>query len=347
MSERSAPDGTATMQGAGPAGARALAAVAGHAARLPEEPALFHPDGLDVRWRSWRGLADQVAGGVAALRRVLEGAGSGADEGGPAVALSWRCHPDAVAAWLAIHGAGARPVPVISPAEAVDAVCAAWLLQPEERPPVFEGAGGGREAPVEVVSLPPAAVPGERRRGTPAPLPPWSDGSGESGPKAGPEPGSLAARIECAAASSEAAGRAQRPGAREIVLAHLDLNRDLQDGSRRSGDEALLSWALITGAALLLEPDPRAVAGSAAWARPTLVAAGAQPLAELVRWLRGREGRPGPRWLASLRRSRTRRPFGRLRLLVVLGPGRLPVDDVPFWADRGVAVLRAEPPEAA
>jgi hypothetical protein len=24
----------------------------------------------------------------------------------------------------------------------------------------------------------------------------------------------------------------------------------------------------------------------------------------------------------------------------------VPVDDVPFWADRGVVVLRAEPPEA-
>jgi hypothetical protein len=80
------------------------------------------------------------------------------------------------------------------------------------------------------------------------------------------------------------------------------------------------------------------------------VAAGAQPLAELARWLRGRAGRSRGSGLlgrlAGLRRPRVRRPFGRLRLLVVLGPGRVPVDDVPFWADRGVVVLRAEPPEA-
>ncbi|HUP43282.1 MAG TPA: hypothetical protein VM599_08740, partial [Thermoanaerobaculia bacterium] len=55
----------------------------------PEEPALFYPEGLDVRWRSWGALADQVAGGAAAL------AGSGLPAGA-AVAFRWRPAPDAV-----------------------------------------------------------------------------------------------------------------------------------------------------------------------------------------------------------------------------------------------------------
>lgn len=321
-----APGSTERMQGADrgegrvrPSAAATWLAVLGRAARHPEEPALFHPDGFDVRWRSWRVVAEQAGEGATALRRALP------EPPEPRVALSWRAHPDAVAGYLAIVAAGGRPVAVAAPAEAVAAGCAAWLVQPEEAPPDF-----GRSEAVPTVSLPEAAGAG-------AAAAPDTPGPAVDPPA---EVAALGARIARAAAASDAAGATLRPGAREIALAHLDLHRP--------GDEAFLGWALATGAALVLEPDRRAVTSFAAWARPTLVAAGAHELAELARWLRGRvEGRSVRARLArrlaarSARPAGARRPFGRLRLLVVLGDGRLPVDDVPFWADRGVAVVRA------
>ncbi len=304
-------------------GAAAWLAVLERSDSRPEEPALFHPDGLDVRWRSWRVVAEQAGEGAAALRRVLPEAPAEA----PRVAFAWRAHPDGVAAYLAILAAGGRPVAAATPGEAAAGGWAAWLVQPGEVPPDFEGS----EA-VPAVVLPEAdstrsaAVPAEDRARVDPPA----------------EVASLGERIGRAAAASDAAGTAFPPGAREIALAHLDL--------RRPGDELFLGWALAAGAALVLEPDRRAVASFAAWARPTLVAAGAHELAELARSLRGRVEERGAwsrlgRRLAtrSPRPSRARRPFGRLRLLMVLGDGRLPVDDVPFWADRGVAVVRAVP----
>lgn len=296
------------------------AAVSRHRDRAPEEPALFYPHGLDVRWRSWRAVAAQVAAGAAALRRA-------AVEPEAPVAFSWRCHPDALAAFLAIRHAGALAVPVADPVEALGAGCATWLLHPEENPPAGDP---GALAGLDLVYLPEAPAPWERQGVDEAPAVarrPSTD--------APPDPDveravALDARVRRTAAGADAAGRPRREGEREIVLANLDLRRD--------GDRGLLAWALVTGAALLLEPDARTVPATAAWARPTLVAAPARPLGELVRSLRVRPGRP-------LRRSRGRRPFGRLRLVVVLGPGRLPVDDVPEWADLGVGVLRAEAAE--
>lgn len=321
------------MQAAGRGEAPALAgtAAAWHAVldlaqRHPEDPALFHPDGFDVRWRSWRTLAVQAAEGARAVRKLLAG-GAGAP---PRIAITWRSHPDAVAAYLAVLAAGGRPVAVSSPAEATAAGCVGWLLQPGEAPPAFEASEG-----MSVASLPEA----DGRQA--ADLPAATDAAVD--PPA--EVASLGERIARAAAASDAAGSPLRPGAREIAFAHLDL--------RRPGDEAFLGWALANGAAIVLEPDRRAVASFAAWARPTLIAAGAHELADLARNLRGRGNAPEAwtrftRWLARLlprapRPARARRPLGRLRLVVVLGEGRLPVDDVPFWADRGVAVVRAVP----
>lgn len=153
--------------------------------------------------------------------------------------------------------------------------------------------------------------------------------------------------LDPAGAPAGAPPPAPAPGTagRQIVLAHLDL--------RRPEDEACLGWVLVTGAALVLEPDLRAVPGSAAWARPTVVVAPATALAELARRLRTTTSRPG-RVLGGLRMlvgpaggSGAAAPFGRLRRVIVVGDGRLPVDDVPFWAERAVSVLRAAPVGAA
>lgn len=312
----------------------------------PEEPALFYPDGLDVRWHSWGDLAEQVAGGAAALAAL-------ALPGGSRVALRWRTEPDAVAADLAIQAVGLVAVPVTAAAEAVSAGSAAWLLGPD--------------APAPEGDLPAARLPEARRwpGGRPSEVPEawpatggvWVTGAGsaESGAELGADPGvdprggrvvdppelservrDLRGRLERAAAGAEAvvpgAGRAprsRRAGRREIAVASFDL--------RAADGRTFLAWSLVVGAALFLEPDPRILPGSVEWARPTLAAGEARALAELGRRLRSRE-EARPRFFR--RRSRAGLPFGRLRLLLVLGTGRLAVDDVAFWAGRGVAVVR-------
>ena len=280
--------------------------------RDPEEPALFYPDALEVRWRSWGALADQVAGGAAALATL------GLAPGAP-VAFRCRTAPDAVAADLAIQAAGLAPVPVADPAEAAAAGPAAWLLLPGEPAPAAAAA--------PAVELPAAPRPGRsgRRRPEREPLPaPASVGELERARR-------LGERLERAAADVAAAVSGGRRAPREIALASFDL--------RAPAGRTFLAWALLTGAALYLEPDSRALPGAAVWARPTLVAGPARSLVELAREVRRREERR-PRWFQ--RRSGPRLPFGRLRLLLVLEEGRLPVDDVAFWAGRGVAVLRVD-----
>lgn len=315
------------------AAASVLEALDLHLRHAPEDPALFYPDGLDVRWRSWRALAEQARSGAVALTAAGVGPGDG-------VAFRWRCAPDAVAADLAVLGAGGSSAPVAGPADPAAAGCAAWLLQPGEPPP---------ETTLPVVALPEAQPPWARRsEAAPSGFPAPAGGAArvvEGGGGAGGGPGvrelsaeevlagarELGARLRAAVAAAEAGATVGRPRrGREIALASFDL--------RTRGGRGLLTWALVTGAALFLEPDPRALPGSTAWARPTLVAADAAPLVELARQIRRREQ-------GRLRRLRRRRgpphPFGRLRLVIVLGGGRLPVDDVPFWAERGVVVLRA------
>ncbi|HSL81597.1 MAG TPA: AMP-binding protein [Thermoanaerobaculia bacterium] len=325
--------------------------VLARAGESPEEPALFFPEEMDVRWRSWGALAAQVAGGAEALAELGLPAGE-------CVAFRWRPEPDAVAADLAIQAAGLVSVPILSsgagapPAGAApEPGTAARLLLPGESAPE-----GGGPAP----RLPEAVGPGRgprrgregKARGDREPPPPACPGGawvldGEppeapGAPRRGAARGAgdllarardLEERLERAVAGAAAVVSAGRrgPGAgeREIALGNFDL--------RYADGRTFLAWALATGAALLLEPDPRVLPGAAAWARPTLVAGEARPLGELGRRVRSLEAER-PRLFR--RRSRSVLPFGRLRLLLVLGTGRLAVDDVAFWAGRGVAVVR-------
>jgi hypothetical protein len=148
----------------------------------------------------------------------------------------------------------------------------------------------------------------------------------------------------------QAAGRPVRVRGRAVTSKELGAMAAAIQGAlpeRRSGREilvlggslddpvtrALLSWATVAGAALLLEPDAGNVLGSAVWARPTLFAGSAAEVA-------------GLRIAAERQKSRLRRllgfppglPFGRLRALLVTGPDPLPAADEGFWRDRGVAV---------
>lgn len=105
---------------------------------------------------------------------------------------------------------------------------------------------------------------------------------------------------------------------REILVA----GRSLFDPT----DRALLAWATVAGAAVLLEPQPGARAATAAWARPTLFHGTAEEIASLRR-LAG----SGRRWWCRTPGL----PFGRLRVLFVTG-GDLPEEEAAFWKGRGV-----------
>lgn len=328
--------------------------VFSRAEETPEEPALFYPEGLDVRWRSWGALAAQAAGGAEALAALGLPAGD-------RVAFRWRPDPDAVAADLAIQAAGLVSVPAAAPGASaapsggpsVEVEHAARLLAPGEPEP-----GEGRSA----ARLPAASEtgPGLARRsggrGVPAAAGrpdrssaggAWVVDDGRLDPGTVPRQGAVLGQAELlarardlgerleraasgAAAVVAAARRSAGAGEREIAVASFDL--------RASDGRTFLAWALATGAVLFLEPDPRVLAGSVVWARPTLMAGEARSLGELGRRLRSREA---TRRRPFRRRSRSMLPFGRLRLLLVLGTGRLAVDDIAFWAGRGVAVVRA------
>ena len=102
---------------------------------------------------------------------------------------------------------------------------------------------------------------------------------------------------------------------------------------------ALLSWATVAGAALLLEPDPGNVVGMAVWARPTVFAGS---LDDAVR-LRLAAQRHEQSWPRRLARKLGRRfgfrpglPWGRLRALLLTEPGPLPQEDENYWRERGV-----------
>jgi hypothetical protein len=125
-------------------------------------------------------------------------------------------------------------------------------------------------------------------------------------------------------------GLVARAQALEAVLPPArDLGRSRREvlvlpaGLPEPADRVLLTWSLLAGAALVLEPEPAAVVGTALWARPTLFYGDPPRLAAFRRAAAG-----APR--AALRR---------LHSLVVTGPAPLAAGDVAFWQARGVAVV--------
>lgn len=92
-------------------------------------------------------------------------------------------------------------------------------------------------------------------------------------------------------------------------------------------DRALLAWAIVAGAAVLLEPQPQARAATAAWARPTLFHGTAEEIIALRRFAGS-----GKRWW----RRTPGLPFGRLRVLFLTGDAPLPESETTFWKSRGV-----------
>jgi hypothetical protein len=140
--------------------------------------------------------------------------------------------------------------------------------------------------------------------------------------------GTLALTASDLAQAAEAICRVlpERPG-REILV--------LGGAPDQPATRALLSWATVAGAALLLEHDPGSVVGSAVWARPTLFAGAAEEIAGLRRAAERQE----QGWLRRLRKQGPRRQPPRGRLHTVFSTDApLPPEDEIFWRDRGVNV---------
>ncbi len=114
----------------------------------------------------------------------------------------------------------------------------------------------------------------------------------------------------------------QRP--REIVVLSGPLGRP--------EERAMLSWATVAGAAVVLEPNPVHRVVTATWVRPTVFHGTAEEIAALRGWVE----KEGKGWF---RKS----PFRRLRRVLVVGEG-FGEEEAGFWRGRGVGVGSLGPP---
>ena len=132
-------------------------------------------------------------------------------------------------------------------------------------------------------------------------------------------PGPLANRppsgwtaAEIAAAGEQLQGEIGETEERDIVV----LGGPLEDPLERT----MMAWATLSGAAVVLEPDPALRAATAAWVRPTVFHGTPGEIVDL----RARVGKA----------RKGRLPFRRLRAVVVAG--ELSGEEAAFWRERGV-----------
>jgi len=135
----------------------------------------------------------------------------------------------------------------------------------------------------------------------------------------------ILAQADLLAAAREIQSLLSSPCPREIAVLAPPL---AAEANRR-----FLAWATVAGAALVLEPDPAALAATAAWARPTVFLGDATAIAALRRAL------PPQGRLSRLFRRPPALPFGRLHTLLVAGSPELAPDERAFRADLGVHVI--------
>lgn len=223
----------------------------------------------------------------------------------------WQPRPDALALDLALQAAGLVSVPLAHPSqdELQRRGVAAWVGPPMENLPAVDLPPWPETDPPQ----PPSPIPFSRPTGGAVTVDP--DGSVREWPHAAL--GELAERVDSQLSRSMALEEG-----REILVA----GRSLEETAER----AVIAWATIQGAALLLAPTPQERAATAAWVRPTVFHGTAAEAAALRRLDRPRRFR--------LRRSAI--PFGRLHTLLVTGPDELPAAEAEAWAARGTAVAR-------
>jgi hypothetical protein len=224
----------------------------------------------------------------------------------------WQPRPDAVALDLALQAAGLVSVPLAHPSqdELQRRGVAAWVGPPMGSLPAIDLPPWPETDPPQ----PPSPIPFSRPTGGAVTVDP--DGSVREWPHAAL--GELAERVDSRIGTLEEG----REILREIVIA----GRSLEETAER----AVIAWATIQGAALLLAPTQEERAATAAWVRPTVFHGTAAEAAALRRMDRPRRFR--------LRRSAI--PFGRLHTLLVTGPDELPAAEAEAWRARGTAVVR-------
>jgi hypothetical protein len=281
-----------------------------HAAERPEEPWLFVREGWDWHWSPFDEVADRVAFWRGPLAAAFP----------PAARLAFPDLPlpRAVALDLAIQAAGATAVPIhLSPLPDFDLPAAltrlhadAWLGAPP-RP------------------LPPGVRPFELPEPTPG-----------GGPGRGPGPAAGGVLVTSSSPDPRELAQADLLTAARVLQSALGSSRQREItvlAPPLAGEPArqLLAWATLAGAVLILEPEPAAVAATAAWARPTVFLGDPATIAILRRRL------PGESRLSRLLRSSRppALPFGRLHTLLVSGVTGLSLEDIAFWTARGVRVL--------
>lgn len=164
-----------------------------------------------------------------------------------------------------------------------------------------------------------------------------------AGGAAGPGPGPVAGAdglvdgegLGGTPAADDVAGSASRRPRREVVV----LSPPFAD----AGGRDLLAWAVLAGAAVVVEPSRAGLVATAAWARPTVFRGTAAEIAALAVEAAAAE-RAG---FAGFRRRLRRwlggeppppRPFGRLHTLLVADAPTHAVDAA-FWGARGTRVV--------
>lgn len=253
---------------------------------------------------------------------------------------------------LAIRAAGGVAVPVAGPpadeAEEADrdpvAATDGWLRSVAPRAWVAEAEeeAGLEDSDPRLVRVPrPSALEDQRPARRDAPWPEVTPGGvvvgegGETAPRelSFPELLEIASRLarEIDPAAREAPGFRVRRG-RDIVVSA----RPLGD----PGERSLLSWALLAGAAVVLEPRSGAHVATAAWARPTVFAGTAAEVEALARAAEVYRSPFPRRLLRRLLRRPPARPFDRLHT-VLLRAGSIPGELEREWRQRGARILHA------
>jgi hypothetical protein len=273
----------------------------------PRDPFLFFRRPPHWRWLSFREVGAAVALWGKELSRVPAATRVGV-AGGPGL--------DALLADLAVRSVGLVAVPLgldpdglaADPAEAgfeaivapedieLDAPGAVPVIRLPARPRCAEG------LPREEIEQPAGGclvAAGEGRQ--------WWREIG---------PSQLARRVEEAALLLD--GRAQRP-----VLVHAE-------SLAAPWERLIVEWAIGAAAVLIVESDPAQAAGTAFWARPSMIHG---PAARLDAWTAAFAG------AESGSRGRRRR-FGRVRALVCCDEGPLDQATVGFWEPLEVPILR-------
>jgi hypothetical protein len=261
---------------------------------------------------------------------------------GARVGFPGAVYPEAIPLDLAVLGAGLTAAPLAAGALTAGAPGAGG-----SRPPAEALEALGCDAWLDLAA-------GEARVTTPGgSAPSWEPG-GRAGAAAAPRaPGGAGVLVK-----GEAGGWRRVPQ-RDLTDAAVGVAAAIEPSDRREilvlgqplGEPAarlLTAWAILAGAALVLDPDPQSRLGTVLWSRPTVIYGSATELAMLRRSVAaasraGLLGRAAARWrpgrgTAAARPRARRLPLGRLRTLFQDGPPE--PADAAFWQEHGARLLQ-------